>query len=168
MLAVNKSYNWKFSLFPLKLYHILVLFVGLNDWNLKKEEILAIQQFIYLTNTMWKNDTATTAWHRFLMLAISLVIYCYGLASHSSTIICFKLASVVVFDTLQQTAHLSWSHKCSVGLRSGLQTGHSILSASKLIPKALNQGSNQYSLVFFSSTLWPCDPTGRIWIHHWT
>ena len=57
-----------------------------------------------------------------------LVIHCCEMTSHSSTSNCHKSANVVVLVTLARTARLSWSHKFSMGLSSGLLAGHSILS----------------------------------------
>ena len=57
--------------------------------------------------------------------------HCWGRAPHSSTSICRKSANVVVLVTLAWTARPSWSPECSVGLRSGLLAGHSILSTPK-------------------------------------
>ena len=57
--------------------------------------------------------------------------HCCGRAPHSSTSICRKSASVVVLVNLARTACPNWSHECSMGLRSGLLAGHSILSTPK-------------------------------------
>ena len=73
-------------------------------------------------------NTATTAWHLLLMLFTSLVILSCGMAFHSSTRISRRSASVVRSVTLCLTDRPSWSHKCSMGLRSGLFAGYSILS----------------------------------------
>ena len=50
------------------------------------------------------------------------------MAFHSSTRNRCRSASVVVLVTLTRTARPSWIHKYSIGLRSGLMAGHSILS----------------------------------------
>ena len=65
------------------------------------------------------------------MLVTSLVTHCCEMASHSSTSIRRKSASVVVLVTLAWMVRPSWSHKCSMGLRSGLLAGYSILSTPK-------------------------------------
>ena len=65
--------------------------------------------------------------------------HCCGMASHSSTSICRKSARVVVIFTLAWTTCPSWSHNCSVGLRSGLLAGHSILSTPKFWRQYLRQ-----------------------------
>ena len=65
------------------------------------------------------------------MLVTSLATFCCGMASHSSMRICGKSANMVLLVTLARTARPSWPHKCSIGLRSGLTAGHSILSTPK-------------------------------------
>ena len=53
--------------------------------------------------------------------------HCCWMSSHPSTSICCKSASVVELVSLVGTTHPSWSHKCSVVLRSG----HPILSTPR-------------------------------------
>lgn len=79
----------------------LLLFIGLDGWSLKNQDIqdnTFNNLFIYQTASVACGSTI----HR-----------------HNSS------PSVVVLVTL---ACLSWSHKCSVGLSPGLRAGHSIFT----------------------------------------
>ena len=85
--------------------------------------------------------TATTAWHLLLMLV----------TSHSSTNICYKSTSVVVLVTLGQTAP-------SMGLRSRLLAGYSILSTPKFWRKSS-------ACVILEDRVW--SQTVNIWDFHY-
>ena len=68
------------------------------------------------------------AWHRLRILDTSRCIRIWGIAFHSSRSIRLRSRRVETGVICLCTARPSWSHRCSMGLRSGLHAGHSIRS----------------------------------------
>ena len=99
------------------------------------------------------------------MLVTNLATFCCGMASHSSMRICCKSANVVLLVTLRRTARPSWSHKCSIGLRSGLTAGHSILSTPTFWRYSDDPGSVGASVVILEDGSRSHIP--KIWDRHW-
>ena len=128
-------------------------YLDCNDWSLKKQHIVE------------ETYTATTSWHLLLMLVTSLVTHCWGIVSHSSTSICRKWANVVVLGTLTKTACASWSYKCSMRLRSWLQTGRSILSTPEFWMQSDKSPSVRASIVILEDRVQ--SQTGEIQECHW-
>ena len=68
------------------------------------------------------------AWHRLRILDTSRCIRIWGIPFHSSRSIRLRSRRVETCVICLRTARPSWSHTCSMGLRSGLHAGHSIRS----------------------------------------
>ena len=67
-----------------------------------------------------------TAWQRRLMLFTSRLIVCWGMASHSSWRAALRSLRFWGAEFQASTRWLSWSHRFSMGFRSGESAGHSI------------------------------------------
>ena len=102
------------------------------------------------------------AWHRLRILYTSRCIRIWGIAFHSSRSIRLRSRIVETGVICLRTARPSWSHRCSMGLRSGLHAGHSIRSTRWVVILGLpDLGLSFTSPVFLNlvfnleMVLWP-------------
>ena len=144
---------WKMTSFHSKKYVISLLLHILNcqyhahTWFMElKNSVWQVQILTFHQYLVYPPCTRTTASRRLIIPWINLWIWFWGILFHSSCKTAVNSLRIWTGGSHWRTRRPKMSHRCSMGLRSGLIAGHGMVSTAFCCKKLKELGDSKCSV----------------------